>query len=166
MALAAAVTGCRKDIRPNVGMGMILPPGAVRSVVPEDQLFLMATEISTPLPSYPSDLVKASPADIMVCAELVLGTDGAVTSVRPLYAIPECPLLQSELDPRFTEAVRDAVLKWQFFAAALCTFPPGVPKDDDCKSQGVTIRHVPIKLAFVFTFSTKHGRATVSKKAT
>ena len=162
--LLIAASGCRRNTRPNVDMGMIVPPGADKMTLPEDRTFLMASEIASPLPTYPAELLKKHIGAVTACAEIVIGVDGSVSSVTPLYSIPECPQGKSELDERFTRAVHDALLTWEYFSAAICTFPPGIPKDDDCKADGVVVTRVPIKLAYVFTFKVTNGRASVGKR--
>ena len=154
-----SLQGCKSAN--SVEMRMVLPPGAQAMEVPMDQTFLMATPIIEPLPAYP---VGAS-RDINVssCVEIVIAVDGSVSLVTPLYALPECPLTEDEIDPAFIASVTSSVKQWQYFAAAVCTFPQGVPKNDDCLGDGVVITPTAIKLSYVFTFQSG-GRVSVKPK--
>jgi hypothetical protein len=149
-----------------IDKSMILPAGAAQLEVPSDQTFLMAGPLSNPLPGYPSGLVATAKDAIAVCAEFVVEADGSVRTVTPLFALPECPLSQADVDPRYVAAVADAVRQWQFFAAATCRFPPGMAKNDTCDGEGVVVTPVAIKLAYVFTFHAERGHGSVSGKST
>jgi hypothetical protein len=144
-----------------IDQAMILPAGAQTLEVPADQAFLMAGPVSNPPPAFPDGLVDAASSPVAVCAEFVVEADGAVRTVTPLFELPECPLPASRIDPRYVAAVEAAVRQWQFFAAATCTFPPGVAKDDTCDGEGVEVTPVAIKLAYVFTFRVEQGRGQV-----
>jgi hypothetical protein len=145
-----------------VGSRMILPPGAQIMDVPEDQVFLMASPVSQPMPVFPPDAPRSMA--INACVEIVIDASGAVSSATPLYAAPDCPLDEESVDPRFVSAVTTAVAQWQFLAAALCTFPDGTVINDDCSGDDVLITPIAIKLSYVFSF--KSGRVTaVAKRA-
>jgi len=164
--LIAALSSCAKNTKHNVDMNMILPPSAEHMKLPEDQTFLMPSPISEQMPDYPSELVSRSLGDITACAEIVIEHSGLVSSVTPLYEIPDCPLSKQEIDARFSSAVTEALLTWTFTHPATCSFAAGVEKTDDCSGPGVIITPVAIKLAFVFTFQVSNGRTMVKKKRT
>ena len=56
------------------------------------------------------------------------------------------------------------VRQWEFFAAAVCTFPPGVAKNHECEGDGVVVAPVAIRMAFVFSFEVDRGRAVVRQR--
>ena len=129
--------------------------------VPKDKAFLMASPVSQPMPAFPAGTSRGT--DVSACVEIVVDESGAVSSTTPIYALPECPLRQSEIDQRFVAAVVEVVKNWQFLAAAICTFPPDTPKTDDCSGNNVVVSPVAIRLSYVFSFQSS-GRATVKTK--
>lgn len=162
MPLAAAVSsGCKTTS--GVAMRMILPPGARVMDIPKDKAFLMASPVSQPMPEFPAGVSRA--ADVSACVEMVVDESGAVSSAVPVYGLPECPLEQAEIDQRFVASSLEAVKRWQFLAAAICTFPPGAPKTDDCSGMDVMVSPVAIKLSYVFSFQ-GNGRVTAQAKRT
>ena len=166
MVFLAPLIGCKRQIRPNVGMDMILPPGAETMQVPKDKVFLMAAPISEKMPDFPAGLLTRSARDTHICVEIVVSEEGSVSSVIPLYETIECPLSKKHTDERFTKAVTNAVQTWEFFAAAICTFPATIAKNDDCKGEGVVTDRVAIKMSFVFSFQVDRGRVSLRRRRT
>ena len=152
------LAGCKT--KSAVGLRMILPPGAETMVVPEDQVFLMASPISQPMPVFPAGSQRN--VNISACVEIVIDESGAVSSITPIYSAPDCPLDEASMDHRFVSAVTTAVSKWQFLAAALCTFPPDTAISDDCSGDDVVISPIAIKLSYVFSFQS--GRVTANAR--
>lgn len=153
--IVVLVAGCKT--RSTVGMQMVLPPMAEVMDVPKDKTFLMASPVMQPLPAYPSGVQRGASA--RVCIEFVIDENGAVASTTPLYGLPECPALQEQLDPQFIASAVEAASRWQFLAAAICTFPEGVEPTEDCSGDEVVVTTVAIKIAYVFTFQSG-GRVT------
>lgn len=146
--VAFMLSGCRANSA--VGMRMLLPPGAKVMSIPNDQVFLMASPASQPMPVFPAN--APNKISTSVCVELVIGESGGISSATPVYALPECPQTESELDPRFVESSLQAAMKWQFLAAATCVFPAETPMTDDCSGDGVVTTPVPIMVSYVFSF--------------
>lgn len=121
----------------------------------------MASPVSQPMPAYPEG--APSMAGVSACVEMVIDETGAVSSASPLYGLPDCPLAQHELDNRFTASTIEAVRGWEFLAAAVCTFRPGVAPTDDCSGAGVVISPVAIKVSYVFSFQAD-GRVSARAK--
>lgn len=140
---------------------MILPPAADKYSVDEDQRFLMAIPVRAPIPEFPQEMAnRGGPRKI--CVEFVVTSDGLVEQIEFIdTTLPDCQTTNLE-DSIFREAVTEALTQWSFIGAAICTFPEGVEKDDDCQGEGVEVRAVPIRLMYVFTFDTKSGRASIS----
>lgn len=153
--------GCKSTS--GVAMRMILPAGAEFMNIPEGKVFLMASPVSQPMPTYPEGAPQT--AEVTACVEMVIDESGAVSSASPLYGIPDCPRGQNEIDRRFVASSVEAVRNWQFLAAAACTFPPGVPANEDCSGPGVVIAPVAIKVSYVFSFQS-NGRVSVQAKRT
>jgi hypothetical protein len=159
VALAVLLaTGCKSPSR--VAMRMILPPGAEVMDMPEDKAFLMASPVSQPMPTFPVGAPRRT--RVSACVEMVIDESGAVRSASPLYGLPDCPLEAHEMDRRFVASSIAAARKWQFLAAAICTFPPGTPPNDECTGAGVVISEVAIKVSYVFSFE---GDGRVSARA-
>lgn len=153
------VAGC--STTREVDMRMLLPAGAPLMHVPENQVLLMAAPLSQPMPAFPADApVKG---EVSTCIEMVVDASGGVSAATPLYGLPECPLAQAQIDPRIVAAALAAVRQCQFFAAALCTFPEGAARNDDCSGPDVAVTPVAIKLSYVFTF--QHGGRVSAKAA-
>ena len=65
--------------------------------------------------------------------------------------------------PEFVASAREAVAGWQFLAAAVCTYPTGMEKNEDCSGEGVTVREVPVKLSYRFRFRLVDGKPSVEQ---
>ena len=155
------IAGCKTNS--TVGMHMVLPPMAEVMDIPKNKTFLMASPVAQPLPAYPSGVQRGD--STRVCIELVIDENGAVASTTPLYGLPECPAPKEELDPQFVGAAVDAAGRWQFLAAAVCTFPEGAETMDDCSGDEVVVTTVAIKIAYVFTFQSGGRVTAVAKRA-
>lgn len=142
------LAGCKTNAA--VDMRMVLPPGAQTMSIPKNQVFLMASPVSQPMPVFPAD--APNKISTSVCVELVISESGGISSATPLYALPECPQTESQVDQRFVESAVQAAMKWQFLAAATCVFPTDTPMTDDCSGDGVMITPVPIMVSYVFSF--------------
>lgn len=158
-AALSVLVACRTAPRHDVRTGMLLPMGAPTLQVPPERQFLMPVPLEDDPPRYPAGVAVRGP--VSVCVELVVAEDGAVDSAQPLYGAPGCPHDAADIDARFSAAALTAVRRWQFTAAAICTYPPGTPHNADCAGAGVTVTPVPVRLAFVFEFEEVGGRARV-----
>lgn len=157
------LSACAGTQSTRVGAEMILPPQAPQMKMQSQELFLMASHLNPDvLPDYPADLLAEGPEQATVCAELVVDENGVVVWTAPLRAGPQCPPEALPALAPFERAVEQAVRRWQFTAAAVCTFPPGVEKNDDCAGEGVVEKTVPLRMAFVFDFSRSERRGRFS----
>lgn len=159
--IVVAVAGCKT--RSAVDMRMVLPPMTEVMDVPKGKTFLMASPVTQPMPKYPVGVQRGASAH--VCIELVIDENGAVASATPLYGLHECPAAQDELDTRFVDSAVEAAGRWQFLAAAICTFPEGGEATDDCSGDEVVVTTVAIKLAYVFTFQSGGRVTAVARRA-
>ena len=76
----------------------------------------------------------------------------------------QCPVadpgLQAEVDRRFLDAARDAVLGWHFDAAFRCEYPSDAARiREDCSGGRETPQAV--SLAYRFIFEQRDGRGSV-----
>lgn len=164
--VALALAACADSRSTRVGASMILPPLATTMKMQEQQLFLMANHLNPEhLPDYPAERMQDGPEQARVCVDLVVDDGGAVTWAVPLHGGPECPAAPDPVLAPFEQAVLAAVREWQFTAAAVCTFPPGIEKNDDCEGEGVVERAVPLRMAFVFDFSRREGRGRFARSS-
>lgn len=166
--ISLALGGCqvRRNLSPpegHVGMDMMFPKGASRYDMQDDQRFLMPEFAAAPvMPVYPPSLLNRGAGRTRVCIEVVVDEAGAVTDARALLDTPGCPGASEHPDQVFYDAAFAAVRQWQFFAAAVCVFPSGVEPDDECKGEGVDVKAVAVKLAFVFSFEVGADGAAVT----
>lgn len=161
LLLALAASGCAGTRSTRVGAEMILPPLAPQMKLQQREQFFMARHLNPELlPDYPAALLADGPAQAVVCVEIVVDEGGEVAWQAPLHAAPRCPPGPVAALAPFEQAALDAVARWQFIAAAVCTYPEGVERNDDCRGEGVVEKAVPLRMAFVFEFdrSEKRGR--------
>lgn len=161
-----ALSACAGSRSTQVGASMILPPQARTMKMQEQQLFLMANHLNPEhLPDYPAQQMATGPEKVRVCVDLVVSDAGEVIWAVPLHGGPDCPVSAEPALAPFEQATLAAVREWQFTAAAVCTFPPGIEKNEDCAGEGVTERAVPLRMAFTFDFSRREGRGRFARSA-
>jgi hypothetical protein len=163
---ALALCACAGSRSTQVGASMILPPQARTMKMEQTQLFVMANHLNPEhLPDYPAAQLAAGPEKARVCVDLVVSEAGEVIWAVPLHGGPDCPAAAEPALAAFEQAVLATVREWQFTAAAVCTFPPGIEKNEDCEGEGVTERAVPLRMAFTFDFSRREGRGRFARSA-
>jgi len=163
LALAAATAGCatRSAL---VDHRMLLPDAGPRHALAANELFVMPLTLAAPEPAFPAGADALATADVVACAEIWLSADGDVTGVAPLTAAPGC---EAGADPgraAYAQSVAEAVRQWTFTPAMICDFPPqALDKRErgDCTGPDVTVRRVPVRLGYAFTFSIRDGRRGV-----
>ena len=95
---------------------------------------------------------------------LTLSADGDVTRVAPFHATPECAQGADPAMRDYEQAVGDALQRWEFTPAMVCEFPPellAMRDKGDCRGSEITVRRVPVRLNYAFTFSSRDGRRRV-----
>ena len=143
----AACTG--KAVRTGVAHEMILPKGATRTVVQDNQQFVMAIPIAQPLPAWPQGV--APPAvELPVCVEFVVDEGGAVAAPQLLQGVPDCASAQQPGIAPFVEASLAAVAQWRFFGAGLCTWQQ---EEAECVDGRAEVTPLAIRLSYRFRFS-------------
>ncbi len=155
-----AMAGCATTTSSSVDRRMVLPAGAERHQVDEDQHFLIAGLISSPMPDFPPG-AGTKDGTREVCVEFVVTVDGLVEEV--VFPRSEGGCARTGDDKAlFEQAVSEALARWQLTGAAICTFPAGVPRDESCEGEGVLVRAVPIRLMYVFSFTQANGKRSVA----
>lgn len=143
--------------RTQIERAMVLPPSAQMHTVESHQRFLMATPIHDPDPAFP--VGARLERELRLCVGFVVDADGAVRNVAADHENVGCADSTGVAAAPFVEAVTGTLRTWRYFGAAICTFPAGVDPDSDpgCEGEGVGIDAVPIRLRYVFTFSSERG---------
>lgn len=137
---------------------IVIPESADRYSLEKNQEFLLGERIGAAvLPEYPASELTRHLPEQSLCVEIDIGEDGHVFDSRPLYDTAGCPARIAGPDPVFYTATEKAVTQWEFKPARLCTFPRNVAKNSECSGDGVKVEYVPIRLAFMFSFTQEHG---------
>lgn len=157
VAIAAlGVTACSHRTL-QVERAMVLPPGAQTHAVESNQRFLMAAPIEDPDPVFPAG--ARLDGVLQLCTTFGVTTDGAVVDIAFDREDPACADPADDRTAPFAGAVRQALQRWRYFGAAVCTFPDGRDPGADprCDGPDVRINAVPIALRYVFAFSSERG---------
>ncbi|WP_372393109.1 hypothetical protein ACCQ05_05050 [Xanthomonas sp. NCPPB 3582] len=127
------------------------------------QRFRMPRALRSDTPALPPESPRQTLAPTTVCVQVILTADGVVQRVDPLSDRDECGAVLLPEHADLLQAVRAAVMHWQFVPAAMCSYAPGAtpPADlDDC-TGAARVEPVPVTLPFAFTFEVRQGRASV-----
>jgi hypothetical protein len=158
------VSSHAKQSKGEVGYATITPPESSALVLATNQAFVLGEPIpSVTMPTYPKALLSSGLPDQRICVSVVVTEEGYVASVIPLFAIPDCPLTESETNEEFVTSVIDAVSRWEFFSSQTCTFPAGAAENNRCSGAGVVLLPVAVTQSFQFLFSIKSGVGVVSQ---
>lgn len=133
---------------------LVIPKAANRYELNKNQEFFLGDRIGDAiLPEYPvSELSKRLPEQIL-CIEIDIDEDGHVFASRPLYNASGCSGQNVHPAEAFYTAAENAVSKWTFMPARICTFPATATENDHCVGVGVKVEYVPIRLGFEFSFT-------------
>ncbi len=153
-----ASAGATPAPRPSVEGNLIVPESSARMNLQDNQLVIPG-RLSNPevTPAYPPALLALGLPEQTVCIGFVVGVDGSVSGVRPLYATADCPPTADDTRPEFLAATVAAVSQWDYFSYIRCTFPPGTPDAQKCNGEGTTAEQVAVSLAYRFSFSVRDG---------
>jgi hypothetical protein len=107
------------------------------------------------LPVYPPALLAACPPVVDVQAQVIVGATGMASDVRhdPAAGDPAAPV-----PPQFFDAVRTAVMQWQFAPLQISHWAA----DADGNTHQVDSETKPFSLVYAFRFECRAGKATVS----
>lgn len=161
LVLLAAAAGCASRSA-HVGHRMLLPQGGDRVELQSRELFVMPVALASPEPVFPEHADGS--VDVEVCAEIWLSADGEVTRVAPFDASPECARGADPAVRAYVQAVDAALRRWEFTPAMICEFPPQLlarRESGDCRGPEITVRRVPVRLNYAFTFSSRDGKRRV-----
>lgn len=141
---------------------VFIPPNAETYDPPANEKILLGEPKAQTLPTYPHALIAEGIAQRRVCLEIEIDEHGVVYHSRPLFGMLNCPRSAADVEPEFLSAAREAAMHWRFHPAVVCIFPVGTDADskgNHCVAEGAEddlnyeVRPIPIKLAFVFTFT-------------
>ena len=161
LVLAVIAAGCATRST-SVDHRMLLPQGGERVELESRELFVMPIALASPEPVFPEAAVGS--VDVEVCAEIWLSADGDVTRVVPFHATPECARGADPAVRDYAQAVGDALRRWEFTPAMICEFPPellAMRDEGDCRGSDITVRRVPVRLNYAFSFSSRDGKKRV-----
>jgi hypothetical protein len=163
MAIVLAGTGCATH-GASVGHRMLPPGDGARHEIAPTQFFVMPMALAAPEPVYPAIVDTTAALEVVVCTEIWLSADGEITRIVPLDDAPGCsPGTDTGLQA-YAQSVATALEGWEFTPAMICEFPPQAPDKrgrGDCTGPEVTVRRVPVRLDYAFTFSNRNGRKQV-----
>lgn len=143
LALCGCAAAVKPDLSGQVGRNELPPEPSTRMALASNQIFMPGELITTDLmPVYPSALLPLQLPDQAVCVRFMVGVDGSVSNVVPVYGIADCPADAQALRPEFLGATLAAVSHWDFYSSLRCTFPPGTPDIDKCNGPGSTAEQV------------------------
>lgn len=156
IATALLGTACSHRIQ-RVERTMVLPPSAQTHEVESNQRFVMAVPIEDLDPVYPQG--AALQGMMQLCVAFVVTTEGTVTDIAIDRQGQDCADPDAVTMAPFETAVVAALQRWRYFGAAVYTFPDGIDPDADPRCEGLDVRvdPVPIRLRYVFTFSSERG---------
>jgi len=159
LVLVVAATGCAsRSARIDVDQA------GARHAVESTQFFVMPVSLAAPEPAFPELAEDAGAIDVTVCAEIWLSEDGDVSRVMPFDATPECAQTGAVQARAYAQAVVEAMRGWEFTPAMICEFPQQLlarRDSGDCTGPDVTVRRVPVRLDYAFSFSSREGRRRV-----
>lgn len=99
--------------------------------------------------------------------DMILPPSSQVLQVPDNETGPECALDKAHSDECMVAAAVESVTQWKFLGASVWEFPVGVAKNENCSGDNVQVTAMPIKVSYVFDFSSQSGRAPIkSRRAT
>lgn len=107
------------------------------------------------LPVYPPAQLAACLPVVAVQVQVIVGTTGRASDVRQ-YPVADAPA--TAIPPQFFDAVRAAVMQWQFAPLQISHWAA----DADGNTHEVGSDTKPFSLVYAFRFECHAGRATVS----
>jgi hypothetical protein len=158
LASACSITDSRPE-RNDLWVDMIIPKSAAHIELQSRQRFFAPVPINAPLPDFQAGYLSTGKR-VVICSELVISEDGAVTSDEQIDDGLECEEVASEDSQHLYPLVHRAVHQWQYFGAAICDFELN---EGECDDPGARLSPVAVKLAYKFTFSTTHDHPSVSR---
>jgi hypothetical protein len=147
---------------------VFIPPHAPVIHPKKNQKIVLGDPISQSPPTYPVSMINKDIAQRIVCISISIDSHGSVYDSELLYGMLDCPASAGTVEPEFVTAAKNAVKGWKFYPSFLCTFPKGVDastRSTYCAAEGAKVEHIPIRLAFKFTFVQTHGATEVHSDA-
>ncbi|MET0329124.1 MAG: hypothetical protein ABW163_10190 [Luteimonas sp.] len=148
-----------------VERALVMPPTAQVHTIQSHQRFLMASPIHDPDPQFPMD--ARLEGELRLCVAFVVDVEGSDQQVIADREDAGCADPHDSAVIPFVEAVTGTLSTWRYFGAAVCTFAADVDPDADprCTRGGVVVDAVPIRLRYVFTFSSASGGRVIRTRS-
>jgi hypothetical protein len=162
ITLLAGLAGCtRQAVRPaapppnegDASWHAVEQPDTVHYQLAMGEVSSGGTALERVTPAYPAAQLAACPPVVEVTAKLIVDRAGKVTDVRPGNAASA----EADLAP-YLDATRAAALRWQFNPLQINHWSA----DANGESHVVDSRTEPFSLDYLFRFTCRAGRATVS----
>ncbi len=140
--------------------------GASQYQMQENEIFLVADKLpGQGEPAYPPRYLGQKIEARLVCVNVVISGDGAILDAQVNRTDIPCNRDVGHDDVvEFENAAMQAIKRWIFLGSQICRFPAGIEPNNDCVGASVEIIPVPVRLTYVFEFSQKDGRTSVSQK--
>ncbi|MCD7097594.1 energy transducer TonB [Stenotrophomonas sp. MMGLT7] len=126
------------------------------------QLFRMPLPLQAPEPVLPPQAGRQTLPPTVVCVSVAIADDGTVMHATPLAEREECGAVADPASAVLVQAALDAVARWRFRPAAMCSYADAAVPDDpgDC-ADAQQVQPVAVTLQYAFTFEVRQGKATV-----
>lgn len=132
------------------------------------QLFRMPLPLQAAEPVLPPQAGRQTLPPTVVCVSVAIADDGTVMHAAPLAERGECGAVADPANAVLVQAALDAVTRWRFRPAAMCSYADTAVPDDpddpddpgDC-ADAQQVRPVAVTLQYAFTFEVRQGKATV-----
>ena len=171
LALAIAVAACATQPKIAPAAAQLSSAVSATEVAAEDsaRLRLAADQVFLPgelvdkdiAPQYPRELLALRLPEQVVCVRFVVGTDGAVSGVAPVFQLPGCPAGEAQMRSEFLAATVEAVSRWEFFSFQVCTLVANQGSPRKCGGTSGTVQPIAVTLMYRFAFAWGEGRGTV-----
>lgn len=171
LVFAAAAVGCATGPKPApaavplssaVNATEVAAEDSARLRLSADQVFLPGELIDKEIaPRYPQQLLALRLPEQVVCVRFVVGTDGVVSEVAPVFGLPGCPAGEAQMHPEFLAATVEAVSRWEFFSFQVCTLAKAQRGPRKCGGSTGTVQPIAVTLTYQFAFAWAEGRGTV-----
>ncbi len=163
-ALLALVLAACATRTAGVEQRLILPEGAARYEMAENQAFVFPEARGNQPPAFPEVFGGRELPPTRLCARFVVDPGGAV---RDVALLDDAGCVGMVAQPLLGAAVLEAVSAWHFEPAMFCIYPDAATRNRDwngagCAGAVAEVKPVAVTLAYAFTFEVRNGRPRVA----
>lgn len=148
-AAGACNTLVRQQTVTSVGREMVLPQEAERHQMERKQVFFAPTPILDAMPVFPQGRAGEFDEEVVICVEITVSEEGDVVFTRELQLDSECAIADGSASRAFFPVVNEAVTRWSFFAAGVCSYALA---EEECDGTDVPLEPVAVNLSYKFRF--------------